>query len=282
MHGCKTVRVPVIDREARMHYELYADSLWLLNFVMNLYILLFADRRLLRIATRVRLLTAAAVGACWYLVPFLWNGPALVKYAAGMAGAAGSMLWIAFRPRTWTAWRACAIQLALVSFLLGGMLLAVLRVVPWAERITGSVPGLLIAGSAAVWLILRRQRTQEREERECACRVTLCCGGRRLRVDALVDSGNSLREPISGKPVSVLDEKIFREFFDGTGECFRGFRAVPYHSVGHAAGILKAYCIPELRMEYRGCVKTIREAYIAVSPGPAGGVKMLLNPEVLE
>lgn len=265
-----------------MRYELYADSLWLLNFVLNLFVCILTNRRLLRSSTPVRLVLAAAAGACCYLLPFVWNAPALLKYGCGILGASVLMLWIAFRPASLPAWRACAVQLALVSFLLGGLLLAALRVVPQAARIAGSMPGLFTAGALAMWLLWGRQRVQERERRDPVCRVTLCCGDRRESVEALVDSGNSLREPISGEPVAVLAQSVFGALARGNEECFAGFRAVPYHSIGKPAGILRAYRIPELRIEYHGCAKTIRGAYAAVSPDETGGVKMILNPRILD
>ncbi len=38
-----------------MHYELYIDSLFFLNFIMNLYLLILVDRSTLRIAGPGRL-----------------------------------------------------------------------------------------------------------------------------------------------------------------------------------------------------------------------------------
>ena len=47
----------------QMHYELYVDSLFLLNFIMNLYLLILVDNSTLRTATAGRLAAGAAVGA---------------------------------------------------------------------------------------------------------------------------------------------------------------------------------------------------------------------------
>lgn len=59
-----------------MHYELYLDSLFLLNFGMNLLLLCLVDHSMGHTATWYRLLAGAGVGAVWYLFPFLWKGTA--------------------------------------------------------------------------------------------------------------------------------------------------------------------------------------------------------------
>ena len=74
-----------------MHYELYVDSLFLVNFVMNLYLLLLVDRSTFRTATRRRLLLGAAAGGVLGIVPLLLPGTVLVKGAlAAVAGTVGS------------------------------------------------------------------------------------------------------------------------------------------------------------------------------------------------
>ena len=62
-----------------MHYELYLDSLFLLNFGMNLLLLCLVDHSMGHTATWYRLLAGAGVGAVWYLFPFLWKGTAAGK-----------------------------------------------------------------------------------------------------------------------------------------------------------------------------------------------------------
>ena len=80
-----------------MHYELYIDSLFFLNFIMNLFLLFLVDRSTLRMASPGRMAAGAAVGAACALLPFLLEGKAIVKLAAGAAlGAAGGVC-ITFR-----------------------------------------------------------------------------------------------------------------------------------------------------------------------------------------
>ena len=78
-----------------MRYELYVDSLFLMNFVMNLYILILVNRSTLRTATPGRLLAGAIVGGGGYLLPFIIGGPIPFRLLLGAATALG-MLPISF------------------------------------------------------------------------------------------------------------------------------------------------------------------------------------------
>ena len=79
-----------------MRYELYADSLLLLNFVMNLYLLILVDRSTLRTATGRRLLLGAAFGAVCYFLPFIWAAPPVLKLSVGFLAGTAGMLLLAF------------------------------------------------------------------------------------------------------------------------------------------------------------------------------------------
>ena len=83
-----------------------------------------------------------------------------------------------------------------------------------------------------------------------------------MRIHALVDSGNTLTEPISGAPVSVLDARIFYRLWP---EGLSGFRVIPYHSVGKKSGILKGYPVPQMTLIQQGVEREYRNVYLAVS-----------------
>ena len=70
-----------------MHYELYLDSMFLLNLGMNLLLLIMVDHSTCRTATWYRLLAGAGVGAVWYLFPFLWKGTAALYAARNIVDA---------------------------------------------------------------------------------------------------------------------------------------------------------------------------------------------------
>ncbi|MCM1193203.1 MAG: sigma-E processing peptidase SpoIIGA [Butyrivibrio sp.] len=267
-----------------MRYELYVDSLFLVNFVMNLYILMLVDRSTFHTAAPRRLLLGAALGGGCYLLLFLLNVPVPWKLFLGAAGALG-MLPVAFPVRGLRNFLKLMEKMLVFSFCLGGGLLFLLRSFPVGGGALTGIFGILGAGGI-VCLFLGRFPWESKPENSI-CRVTLVRGEKQVTVSALIDSGNSLSEPVSGKPVCVVEEEVFRRLWEDGGQLFR---AIPYHSIGKRKGILKGYLLPELQVELHGMRKAFYEIYIAVSPETISAadapetdaVKMIMNPRILE
>ena len=116
-----------------MHYELYLDSMFLLNLGMNLLLLIMVDHSTCRTATWYRLLCGAGIGAVCYLLPFLWKGAALLKLLLCMLPGTLLMLTVTFRIRNWRSLWSYFRKQMYDTFLLGGILVAVLRGRPAKE-----------------------------------------------------------------------------------------------------------------------------------------------------
>ena len=173
-------------------------------------------------------------------------------------------------------------RLAICSFGMGGGMLFLIRLFPGLREVLASLPGIL--GMGALFLLLFA-RLRDEPYGEGPCRALLRRNGRELAVEALIDSGNSLFEPISGKPVCVVGRAVFDSLWEGFRE---GFRAVPYHSIGKRRGILPAYLLTELRLETGGMEYLFTDVYVAVSDEEISGadsagaesVKMIINPRL--
>jgi len=265
-----------------MRYELYADSLLLLNFTMNLYLLILVDKSTLRTATRRGLLLGAAFGAVCFFLPFLIPGEPVFKCAAGFVGGTVGMLFITFRMKDLRAFLKLFEYLLLYSFGMGGALLFLLRLLG-QMGISGTGIFTVMGIGGILYLFLNKFPDAGKRENSL-CRATIVCDGERVTVNALLDSGNSLTEPVSGKPVSIMDRALFQKIWHNESP---GCRAIPYHSIGRSHGILQGYLLPELQLEIDGMTKRFYEVYIAVSTeqiaagGGADSVKMIINPLLL-
>lgn len=266
-----------------MYYEVYVDSLFLVNFVMNLYLLLLVNQSTFRTATRLRLILGAAVGAIGYLSPFLWNSPGILKYGLGLGGGTLGMLYVAFRVRNLSALGRLLGKLCFWSFLLGGILLFLIGRFMFLRESMAGIAGVLGMGTMAYLLITFL--LEKYKSRETICHVTLINGESRIKVAALLDSGNSLVEPISGKAVSIIEMTVFQSLWRMPPPYYR---AIPFHSIGKNRGILRGYLLPEIQIEMDGVVKVCKDVYIAVSNEnitgmeAGSGVKMILNPMLLK
>lgn len=72
------------------------------------------------------------------------------------------------------------------------------------------LPGALQTALTCMILLLLRRLTHRVPIRRRFVRVRIRCGGRSADLTALVDSGNLLRDPLSGDPVFILPKKTFR------------------------------------------------------------------------
>lgn len=265
-----------------MRYELYADTLLLFNFVMNLYLLILVDRSTFRTAVWNRILLGAAFGAVCFFLPFLWQGPPVLKLTAGFFVGTAGMLLFTFPVKSFMMFLKLLRYLLFYSVGMGGSLLLLVRLL---KRMGVPLTAmLLLLGAGGILLLFLKGGAGKTGQERCFCRATLVCGGNRMKVNALIDSGNSLREPISGKPVSVIDEKVFKGLWHKNSP---GYRAIPYHSIGKKHGILQGYLLPELWLEIDGMTKQYTNVYIAVSTeqitggDEADSVKMIINPGLL-
>ena len=122
--------------------------------------------------------------------------------------------------------------------------------------------GVLLAASAAAYgvLTLAFRASAEKHMKGLLVPVTLVWGDRRVRLTALCDTGNALRDPVTGYPVLVAESLCLRDLFPSElrwivetaalqtpvdlagrlGAEGARFRLIPYHAVGVAGAMLLA------------------------------------------
>lgn len=267
-----------------MYYEVYIDSLFLLSFTMNLYLLMLVNRSLHRTATRWRLVVGAAAEGLGYCLAFVLPfGGAVVKTLVMALVLNSVILYGVFKPASIKAFFKLIEQTLKYCLLIGGAFFLLINHVKVFREHRMQTMGILASGGL---LFLGISAWEEKKERERAgpCKVVLKSRmGRSITVDAIVDTGNCLREPISGQPVSVLDKALYEELWDGE-EQPAGCRAIPYRSVGCKRGIMMGYEIPEMLIKQDGFEWVCRNAYVGLNEGKLasmGDYGMLLHPELL-
>ncbi|MDR3278287.1 MAG: sigma-E processing peptidase SpoIIGA [Oscillospiraceae bacterium] len=235
----------------------YADTLFITNFIMNYFILLATAKICDAPAKRRRLAAAAALGGGYAVAAAIpaagfLEAPA-VKIAAGVLLALcafGGRAGFARAALVFFAVSATAAGAALaVSLLGGGELFA-----PVSLKIL--LPSFAVC-YAAVTLVFRRAARRTGG----TVSVTLRLSGRETRLRALLDNGNSLRDPVTGKRVLVAGLGDLTPLFprgareaiadavrlgavramEALGDGEVRFRLIPYSSVGVEGGLLLAF-----------------------------------------
>ena len=194
-----------------MEQVVYGDILWLIDFSMDLLALGAAARMTGRPTRPGRLCGAAAFGGIYavlvLLLPFrgLW-GAAIDLCAAVL------MVLMAFGTSSFPRFLLTLGSFWMMSLLLGGGMTALCS---WVARIAGPGRGsgsaggfffIIICGSgiSLLWGRLRRRTLP------AIVPLTLRLGERELSLDALRDSGNLVRDPVSGRGVIFLEEHALR------------------------------------------------------------------------
>ncbi|MBO5094798.1 MAG: sigma-E processing peptidase SpoIIGA [Lachnospiraceae bacterium] len=267
-----------------MKYELYIDAFFLLNFVIDTLLLFLVGKVLGCTATHLRLLFGGAFGAgmacVLTVVPFL---PIWGKLFAGYGIISICMLRITFSGLRLQALFRAGIVLYGFAFLLGGLLQMLSLQISFFRRHGMTLAAVCAVSICAAGAVASLYEKWKRSREDHFVPVRLVWQGRELTVRALVDTGNSLREPISGKPVSIVEKRIAEQLFGGVYPTV--FRAVPFRSIGKGHGILEGYEITELTVTGENEKIKIKKPVVGLFDGRLStdaAYQMILHPELLQ
>lgn len=234
----------------------YLDSAFVLNFCVNFLLLRGTARLGASAARRLRILSAAAIGAGYAVLVYFPPFTPLRAFPFKIAVAA-AMLLTAFGAKRSTA-RLGAIFAALSLVLCGavyGVQALVGRPPVYRSGLVYPVSfASLLLTALAVSLACRLLLPRLTHAPDSVVPLTLTLGEKSVRLTALRDSGNTLCDPISGEAVLTADRRVAEkllpipvsreEFFQPTALALRlkdySPRLIPYRAVGVESGLLLA------------------------------------------
>lgn len=246
--------------------EIYLDLVVLLNFLVDFMLLLGTNRLSGFPAAPLRCALAAALGAVYSGACLLWSFRFLGSTLWRLVSL-GLMSAIAFGLDRSAVKRGGVFLL--LSMALGGMAMSMG---------SGDFPTLILA--AVLCALLCRLSFGETVGSREYVPVTLHWNGSSVSFVALRDSGNTLRDPITGEQVLVVSAGIAQKLTGlsqqqladplGTlaGHPLPGLRLIPYHSVG-SGGMLLAMRFDKVKAGSREC-----SALVAFAPEGLGNGEM--------
>ncbi len=270
-----------------MRYVVYVDRLFWLQAAQTMVLLLltgtFLNRRISAALPRLAICSVAeALFFCVvYLTPGIGGGIKNILFAA----CALVMLCAAFRIHTPRLFLRVSVIYHGAVFFLGGLWyvcgnLPFLRGEAAAKKaytLPSAACALLMAAFAASLWSWKRKR-----EETAFADVELIDGEARIALKGLIDSGNGLYDPISHRPVSVVE----RACLEGCVELERPekFRVIFYHTLG-GEGMMQAFEIEKLKVKWEGQDWVIEKALLGLYDGKiakSGGYQMILHPALLK
>lgn len=262
-----------------MYYELYIDVFFLINFMMDSLLLLAVKKVLKCPVGNARVFLGGAAEAVLTCVLVSIPLPAVIKLPVYYVGMNSIMLRVGLKIKKRSEfWKAFGL-LYVFAFLMGGMMQA-LR--PWLR--TGSL--FFAAAVPAYYLLcgIWHFMTRARKKNGRICEVVLYMGMEKYRVNALMDTGNELTDPLSGEPVSVIAPACARQMLKEEGEN-RGIRYIPYRTVG-GDGVMPVFRTEQMEVFLTGEKEgfRIKDPVIGICEGQISEqeeYQMILNPDVL-
>lgn len=261
----------------------YAEYLFLENFITGLLLLYFTARLTGFPAKFFRLLFGAvASGLSGFLLFVPMNG-----LTAVIVRAAAAVLICLISLGNKNLFRKAAVFLV-ITFLSGGAAMAVflwLQIpalsgngVLYLEAMTYlTLAGCGIPAMAVTGWFLRLVKQQRKAEKTAGI-VELEVEGKVCRMTAYVDSGNCLRDPISGKPVLLIDRDGEKKLPFRRETYPHRFASIPYRAVGTESGSLEGIRLDRAVYQER----EIFGAVLAYYEGSFDGFEVLLNREMIE
>lgn len=255
--------------------EVYADVLVVVNYVINLLVLMAAAKLAGVVTRRGRLGLGALTGALGSLVIFLpyigWWFQAGYKLLLSCVMVLAAFGWQR-RRRFLKLLLAVAVSavgmgglLFLLSFLAEPVGMFFYNGVVYFDLPMVLLVGCCTGAYLVLWLVDRLffSRTASKQIYD----LVITSEGKQIAIKGLADTGSNLKEPFSGAPVIVCDR--------GAAERIRPqeqtrFRVIPCVTVT-GDGALEAFRPDEIRISREGAQVRTSDVYIAVSRQPIEG-----------
>jgi sigma-E processing peptidase SpoIIGA len=150
-------------------------------------------------------------------------------------------------------------------------------------RLIGRKLSLIVSAMLVIAIVVFTIINKKISKKRTVYKVILRNNDNTYEAKALYDTGNLLTEPITGKPVSIIETNPFiRNWIDNTPE---KYKAIPYKSVGNDTGILEGMEIEQLIIHYDNTKAVKDNPIIAIYDGKLSknnSFNMILNHSLIE
>lgn len=296
-----------------MYYVIYLDVFFMVNFLMDLLILLIVGKLLKCTATHFRSVLAAIFGAAFICIMITKPlGNQVLEKLITYFGISFGMVRIAYGMKGLKNNLKAFLLLYLVTFLFGGIMNALYYYSEFGSVLRNVVMGTLFPDTSiplflvisivsfVILKVLFSVFMKHREQSNDLYEVRICYQDREIRVKALVDTGNSLREPVCNRPVHVIEFETLKVLLDESfQQMIYGFyndydvqsaiysdviKVIPFHSLGKTSGIILGIKIDHMYIAKDGEEMKVTEPILGIynqKLSHNSDYQMLIHPEVM-
>ena len=262
---------------------IYLDIVFIENLLMN-YIILFATGFIQKIQMKqLRLILSSFFGGVYAIISYLNIIPIysniFMKILLSII-----MIYIAFNPQNVRKMLKSILLFYLTSFVMGGCALALLYMISPKSIVfkdgvlVGTYPMkmTIIAGLIGFFIIQISFQINKRQlkKKDMICNLEICINKQKTEVKAYLDSGNTLKDPITKKPVIIVEKSKVKNLSDIDLEKIIGgdeenieklkLKIIPFNSIGKQNGMLIGVKPDFVKIEYEDKEEYIYDAVIGM------------------
>lgn len=269
---------------------MYLDIIFLENLCINCIILLATAIICKNTISITRILLSSLIGSIYAVVVYLSIAQIFSNIVLKILLSV-CMVHIAYNSKSIKTLLKQLLIFYLTSFTFGGVAFALLYFVkpqeilikngvligtyPIKIALTGVIVGFIII------TIAFKNYKKRLSKKDMFCDITVNFKDKFKTIKAMIDTGNLLKEPLSGSPVVVVEKEelqdiIPKEILDNiekiiSGECNINldeyspkFRVIPFTSLGKENGLLLGIKIDNLKIEYDDQENNIKGAIVGI------------------
>lgn len=301
-----------------LSYTVYLDQVFCGNLIMN-YLILWATAKISRTpAAQGRLAAGAAVGAAYALTMFIPGYHLLFTVWFKMIASVmiTALVFAPLRPKKFLF---CLGVFYLNSFLLGGLILGIIFYLQPVRMASVNGAGWLIAenfwfgaglGAIAFAIIIKWLAPRLKKqviEKMFKYVLFIKSGAAQVRVDAFLDTGNQLIDPMTRRAVIVAEYSVLKPLLPAAVQVFfereeapdvwqvlgslgkiperARFSVIPFRSLGHAGGLMVGFRPDQVSFTHRGRLVQMKKVIVAIyhkNIDPGNAYNALMHPRLLE
>ncbi|MBR5535201.1 MAG: sigma-E processing peptidase SpoIIGA [Clostridia bacterium] len=279
----------------------YIDVLFAVNFLINILIVEGTGLIISTDTKWYRSLSSALVGAVYATLAF-FPGMEFIEGVVMKILLSAVMVMIAFGFKTRAHFLKMWGSFYVASFIFGGSLIAIMSLTGLGSRLgaiysNGSIylnlPWRWVFATAAGTYMLifffGKIRKRKIAKEAVARKLTIFINGSKIEIKAIIDTGNSLTDPITGSPVIVCEYGQIKSLvpinegeslIEKMREAGLKVRLIPFSSIGNESDIMPAFLPDMVKIdEYvaKRCVIGITRNNLSVSED----YHALLNPTMV-
>lgn len=274
----------------------YVDVLFLLNFVIN-FLLLLTTKKVCKSAAKTWRLSLGALAGSIYAVLMFFPSLAIYYTLLAKLVFSAALIAISFPIKRWREFGRIILVFYAVNFSFAGAAFGLFYLTDFGSTIGAVMSngifyfdlplGMLLITSLGAYLLIwvvQRIYAYKMSKAGTYYDIVIHYHGKQTLIHALLDTGNSLTDPLTGKPVIVAELNSLKVLFDDTVndiflkfqsddmklipfmmehmQAHDNFRLIPFSSLGKENGLLLAFVPDAVELVTEG--KNITDVLIGV------------------